>query len=242
MTSRHVEIRVTRHKPSREMRESGHLVKMIYVQAMMGEDEVGRIVAHDIDMPNISALGLFTVSDAMGATPQLEELCGFAYGQLSAMLPEFYLPKRKRLFNQNFAKLAKNFGYQKPAAYEACSDFDYKLMLVESVSVNPECRSLGIGKMMMAALGKRRKQHRYDGTATFVALRAYPTDGMFKAHQNDPIQRDQIFLQELERLKGFYSGLGFIAQPWPTRMHWMLSTPNEIYRKTKHLRQSVASL
>lgn len=235
MTSRPIEIKVTKHKISKEMRESGHLVQLIYVQATIGEDEVGQIVAHEIDMPKIAEMGLFTISDVMGSTPAFEELCGFAYGQLSAMLPEFYLLKRKRLFNHAFAKLVKSFGYQKPAPYQSASDFDYKLMLVESVSVNPECRNLGIGTRMMASLGKSKKTHREDGKAMFIALRAYPTDGTFAAYENDPARRDEVFLQELEQVKSFYGRLGFVAQAWPTRMHWMVSTPNEIYHRTKRL-------
>lgn len=211
--------------------DNDQFMKEIIIKALINGKEVGRLTAMELDLPNTYAVGgIWQVAEILDETSELSQLCEFAFGEWATGLMNAKDNDYKTTYTERFAKLAKLHGYYPPDMELEETDFDYKLLYVERVNVEPTYQRRGIGSMLVQALGRRNWLSKYQGKAIFIALRAYPIEGKCWSFPEDSAEQKALFAQESAEVKSFYQQLGFSSD---NSSSWMLHCPNMLYHHTQ---------
>jgi GNAT superfamily N-acetyltransferase len=227
MPSNNVIIKTYKRKKTSKSQLHPYL-QFITIKAMLDGVEVGRLEAVEANNRLANTLGgVKAVGRLMGATEGLGHLCEMVFGAAPDNVSPYFKHKPKS-FTAEFQAITSKLPGWKPSEKRE-SDFDYRICYVESLLISKDYRNQGIGKRLIAALGKSRKQYRHKGEATIIALKCYPIDGEWRNLPKDGMKSRMLFRDENNRLVKFYKNLGFIPD---SQNFWMIHTPNEIHKLT----------
>jgi GNAT superfamily N-acetyltransferase len=193
--------------------------QQITIRAFVDDSEAGHLDAVLFDLPSAYAEGgVKRVGKMLYQEIDHDELCEFAFGFGGRWLHEDLSASSR--YTQPFTDLASHFGYLPPMARQRESDFDYRLMYLDNVTVHPNWQCQGIGSKLVQALGH------YRHLADFTLLKAYPFKGTWRLEQDNG-KKEALFKTEAQRLYGFYEKLGFIKDP---ESYWLLNSPSALAR------------
>lgn len=188
----------------------------ITIHALVDDIDAGRLDAVLLDLPLAHAEGgVKRVGKMLYQEIDHDELCEFAFGFGGRWLHEDLGATSS--YTQAFAALASHYGYLPPTARQRESEFDYRLIYLDNVTVHPDWQCQGIGSRLVQALGCYQ-QH----LADFIVLKAYPFEGAWR-HEQDAHKKEALFKAETQRLYSFYKELGFKKDP---ESYWLLNCPS----------------